>query len=101
MVTIRLKEGVELATARPEILEAIQACAQECADYARVLTVTSIMDGEHGPKSLHRFGLAFDARTHTWTRDTIEYLSEQFSIALGHDYDVVLEDDHIHVEYDP
>jgi hypothetical protein len=31
----------------------------------------------------------------------VESWAERMQFALGHDYDVVLEDTHIHVEFDP
>jgi hypothetical protein len=101
MTPIYLKEGVDLSTARPETLEAIQICAIICADYRQRLIVTSITDGNHSAKSLHRFGLAFDFRTRDWSADTKDYLIKTMQTSLGHSYDVVDEPDHGHVEFDP
>lgn len=102
MITVGFKDGVELKTARPEILEAIQVCAALALDYAdTTMVVTSITDGKHGKNSLHRFGLAFDIRTYYWGRQMQEFLTSKMQSELGNDYDVVLETDHLHVEYDP
>jgi hypothetical protein len=102
VITVGFKDGVELKTARPEVLEAIQVCAELSLDYTdTTMVVTSIADGHHGANSLHRFGLAFDVRTYYWGRQTQEEMAKRFQDALGNDFDVVLESDHIHVEYDP
>ena len=47
--------------------------------------------------SLHYQGKAFDLRT--W--HVIEEVAKQLRTYLGKDYDVIVEKDHIHVEYDP
>lgn len=69
--------------------------------------ITSISDGKHGYKSLHRFGYAFDLRTKN-IHDSISKnaVVEDFKNCLGPNYDVILEGfgedwEHIHVEYDP
>jgi hypothetical protein len=102
-VIISLKEGVVLSTARPECLDAIQACARVVYNLSghQALTVTSITDGEHGRKSLHRFGLAFDFRTREWAKEEADYLIGEMQAVLGDGYDVILESDHGHCEYDP
>lgn len=66
------------------------------------IVVTSILDGVHGEKILHYKGLAFDMRTFIYkSADEIEKLMSMFKYMLWPNYDVVLEKDHIHVEYDP
>jgi hypothetical protein len=63
------------------------------------MTITSAKDGKHMVGSLHYTGNAIDIRT----RDMI-FLSKvkrQITFDLGIDFDVVLENDHIHIEYDP
>ena len=101
MVIIALKDGVELWTARPEALEAIQKCAEVCYENGALFAITSITDGEHGRKSLHRYGLAFDVRSRDWDPDQKRLLLGEFQAVLGDGYDVVDEADHTHVEYDP
>jgi hypothetical protein len=64
--------------------------------------VTSGRDGQHMSGSLHYSGNAMDLRRHDLdakgvTGQAVNMLRSQ----LGGDYDVVLESDHIHVEYDP
>ncbi len=64
------------------------------------LVITAGTDGKHMDGSLHYKGLALDFRT--WNlngreKDVIDDLRKE----LGQDYDVVLEGDHIHCEFDP
>lgn len=84
-----------------------------------VIVVTSANDGRHGPGSLHGKGRAFDVRF-LGERDGavvpagpgwIDLAIRQRGVAtawvtrlraaLGPEYDVVLESDHVHLEYDP
>ncbi len=64
--------------------------------------VTSLADGKHKPTSFHYKDLAVDLRTrHVDSRATLEQIIQSISNVLGPDYDVVLEGDHLHVEFDP
>ena len=51
--------------------------------------------------SKHLSGNAFDIRTRNMTSDLIRPFADQLGEALGTDYDVVVESNHIHVEFDP
>jgi len=70
-------------------------------DFNRV-TVTSAVDGKHGKNSLHYQGLAQDYRT---TRLDSEFdwqkIADFIRAELTDEYDVVLESDHIHIEFQP
>ena len=68
--------------------------------YGSVLVITSINDGKHSSGSLHYSGNAFDFRT-WYIVDKEEEVMDDLREALRDSYDVVLEDDHIHVEYQP
>lgn len=70
-------------------------------------TVTSILDGTHMKGSKHYEGKAFDLRT--WEDSSgnqmppadKQSLASEIAKNLGRDWDVVVEGDHIHIEYDP
>jgi len=64
------------------------------------LTVTSLTDGVHRTDSLHYKGLAVDIRVRD-LHNSPNVLCADLASALGQDYDVIFEIDHIHVEYDP
>lgn len=56
----------------------------------------------HSVESLHPFGLALDLRTRYFEGyGEIEEVAEKLRKELGPEFDVVIEDDHIHVEFDP
>jgi len=55
------------------------------------------MDDAHKEDSLHYQGLAEDIRI--W--DVLEAFKKRLEEALGLEFEVILEKDHIHIEYDP
>ena len=76
------------------------------------MVVTSVSDQGHGEESLHYVGRAFDVRTKGTRKGAINAVLEdqqretelwagRIRSLLGKDWDVVVEVDHIHVEYDP
>lgn len=67
----------------------------------KVITITSLLDGRHSIKSKHYTGNAFDIRISKYTPFELKALVKALKIALGTNYDVILEKDHIHIEYDP
>ena len=69
-------------------------------DHRRV-AVTSCTDGKHSRASLHYTGNAVDLRIWNIPENRRKELVAKLSLALGAEYDVVLEKDHIHIEYQP
>jgi hypothetical protein len=69
-----------------------------------IVWITSAADSEHMEGSLHFRNHAYDIRIKNIIGD-VQYearlWAERMQIELGDDYDVLLEKDHIHVEYDP
>jgi len=67
--------------------------------------ITSMIDGKHMRGSLHYDGKAFDLRTFYFKGGSegkvVKTFARELSKALGKDYDVVVEKDHIHCEFDP
>lgn len=96
---IHLKEGVRLIGLTPPMTLAIVIVAGVYEREGHELVVTSVTDGEHMRGSLHYVGAAGDFRV---TEDMDgEDLRNRIAEALGADFDVVLEGDHIHVEWQP
>ena len=68
--------------------------------YGEDVLVTSKREGTHSPGSLHYIGCAIDTRYPKSCEDRQE-LAQRIRSALGKDFDVVVEGNHLHVEYDP
>ena len=97
---MRFKEGVQLRGVRGEVVAAFavaDALHREVAGRAAV--ITSVCDGKHRAGSLHYVGLAFDLRI--WHLPDVEKFAAELRARLTDEFDVVVEDDHIHVEYQP
>ena len=95
-----IKPGVKLhpstvwAVAIPIIFEVFR-------DHDESVVITSGTDGRHRADSLHYSGMAFDFRTRTVRLDDRMALTASLQGALGEEFDVILEYDHIHIEHDP
>jgi hypothetical protein len=65
------------------------------------LVITSGIDSVHMAGSLHYTGRAEDYRTRDIHPADLSRMVAEIRSALGSDYDVIIEPDHLHVEYDP
>ncbi len=97
----KLKPGVRLTGIRPEILFALMTAERAYNRAGHELVVTSCVDGKHGRASLHYSGAAVDLRTRDVPADLVQAIVAEIREALGADFDVVLEDTHLHIEYQP
>lgn len=96
-----IKAGVDLRGLTPQMAVAYTIA---CAVYQRQnydCVITSGSDGKHGPNSLHYSGKALDIRTNNLRSESVHPLYLKLKQALGLQFDVVLETDHIHLEFDP
>jgi hypothetical protein len=96
-----IKPGVDLRGLTPQMAIAYTIA---CAVYQRhcntVCTITSASDGKHGVNSLHYKGKALDLRTFNVPTAALPLLVQSLKDALGAQFDVVLEADHVHIEWD-
>jgi hypothetical protein len=110
-----LKPGVKVKGIRPELVLALyiaDVCWERLYGHTGYpMVVTSLVDGIHSHTSLHYVGAAADMRT-TWYSTQFpqkfgntdwQELADSIDIALGEtsEFDVVLEGDHIHLEWQP
>ena len=95
---IAIKPGVKVGGIKPEILLAINIAREAWPD--ATLTITSVVEGVHMNGSLHPKGYAVDLRLPA-EADHREKVVGDLRALLQTDYDVILEKDHIHIEYDP
>lgn len=96
---LQFKEGVQLTVTKQvnEILRGVEAIFRQ---FNVPCVVTAGTDGVHGEQSKHYSGEALDFRIRDLTpeqRDSLVQLCKK-SLIQGHD--VVLEQDHLHVEKD-
>lgn len=98
-----LKESVTRQGVQPPIWFAI-GVVEACLRNTRwPCVVTSLTDSHaHRPASLHNRGLAADIRTRHIPADYLpSFVDSVKSILDPLGFDVVLESDHLHMEYDP
>lgn len=91
---LKVKDGVSpfnlvIAAAAANVSEALNI----------ELFITSGTDGKHMVGSRHYIGQALDFRISNLTTAQVESLRKALSIRLGPHYDVILESDHLHVEF--
>ena len=65
------------------------------------VVVTSVVDGVHSQGSLHYVGYAADLRIWAIEDNELDEFARGLSEELGVEFDVVLETDHIHMEFQP
>lgn len=98
---ISLKDdSINPSNLSPQCLLAIIVVDQVLESYDADLVITSLNDAKHSQTSLHYRGDAFDVRV--WeVPHQVEDVAQDIRDALNKHWDVVVESDHIHVEYQP
>ena len=97
-----LKFGVDISRlARPirRKLELIDSIFYRNA--GREAVITSTYGDNHSPSSLHYQNKAIDLRSKGILPHVQQEILQQLEMHLGGDYDVILEANHYHIEYDP
>jgi hypothetical protein len=99
---VRLKDdGVSLAGMCPQILFALIVANEIYLKNSAELVITSSNDSRHTRTSLHYNGCAVDLRTRHVQEPTRISIADEIGAALNQDFDVILESDHIHIEWQP
>ena len=93
-----LKNGVDLRGLSPQMAIAYTIACKCYGQYDCV--ITSANDSKHGPNSLHYKGQALDLRTRHLNGQGLQSVYHKLKESLGEQFDVVLESDHIHLEWD-
>lgn len=96
-----IKHSVLISILEPQMLDGILISHSVYIDAGEEFFISSVTDSKHGKDSLHPKGRAIDVRTWNLKHKTPEQMAELLRAALGRDYDVVVEQTHIHIEYDP
>ena len=95
---MHIKKGVRLHGIMPEIVLALVIADKVYTDLGHDLVVTSVTDGKHMRASIHYIGGAVDLRL---PGDDGIAARNRIALRLGADYDVILEHNHIHIEWQP
>ena len=100
---MKFKPGTNPAGLRPELLIALMIADTVWSEKGKELVVTSLNDSKHSRGSLHFSGAAADLRTRYFSDEQKQSAASELKDRLGFnpDYDVVVESDHIHLEYQP
>ncbi len=99
---ISIKEGAKVNGLHAEILLAVSIADGVYSKYGVDCVITSCTGGTHGRGSLHYVGHAIDLRTRDFASQALKTsVADELRDRLGSQYDVILESDHIHVEYQP
>lgn len=100
---MRIKDdSVEVAGIRPELMFGLYVADEVYRSVGVDMVVTSITDGRHSLTSLHYAGQAADIRIRNLPPNTSPAtIAKEIKSRLNIDFDVVVEPDHIHLEYQP
>jgi hypothetical protein len=93
-----IKQGVDISRLKKPAREAMQAASDLLSALGDEIVVTSTYEGNHMAGSLHYANKALDFTGRYHFRKEYGSILEK---KIGPDYDVVIEDDHIHIEYHP
>lgn len=93
-----IKAGVDISRLNREIRRALRVVSDLFDYHGQEAVVTSTYEGNHGAGSLHYANDAFDVR---YPEPEIVGIVGRLRVALGKNFDIVKEPDHIHIEYDP
>lgn len=93
-----LKLGVSIARLNRPCRRALAPIDRIFQFFGFEAVITSTFEGSHSPSSLHYNNDAFDVRV---PGSRVGEVGERIRQKLGKDFDVVLEGNHYHIEYDP
>jgi len=93
-----IKAGVDISRLKRKIRKTLCIVDKIHQKHGIELVITSTYDGNHSACSYHYANDAYDIR---WRPHYGKDIYKEIKKALGDDFDVVLEKDHIHIEYDP
>lgn len=99
---IIFKDSVKLFGVQKEIISLIDQLHIYFRSVLNLsLIITSVTDGKHSIGSKHYTGYAIDLRIWHMSDSQIKIFTNFFQKNFDKNYDLVLEKDHIHIEYDP
>lgn len=99
---VGIKKGANVSTLNWQIIAAAGYIWGVFHHLGHNLVITSGTDSTHGPHSLHYSNNAIDIRTRDLPPELQSAIFVELKSALDNlGFDIVLEKDHIHLEFDP
>jgi hypothetical protein len=100
---VSVKAGVSIVGVSPEMAFGMVLISGVFQERGVPCVVTACTDGKHSVGSLHYVGAAVDIRLPSRFTMNIESdatMRRDLAVALGDEWDVILEVDHLHIEHD-
>ncbi len=97
---MNIKDGASVQGVQWQMFHAALVAEQVYKKFGAECVITAGTDGKHMEGSLHYKGCALDIRTWNVAGRELQ-VKVELQQKLGKDYDVVLEKDHVHIEWDP
>ena len=98
---MELKSGVKLVGLHPELHLGLVIANEVYASHGVNMVITSVLDGKHSKTSLHYAGYAADLRIKNLGNTDPYDVAKEIKRRLGVDFDVIVESNHIHLEFQP
>jgi hypothetical protein len=101
---LRVKPGVDIRGISPEISMGINVLNSVLMKYGAECMITACRDGNHMNESKHYIGDAVDIRLASrWvtTSNVDIVVLNETRANLGDQFDLILEENHFHLEFDP
>lgn len=96
-----IKHNVNVLGITPQMVLAYVIAQRLFNQHGYDCVITSATDGPHGRHSHHYKGHALDLRSRMIPESRRQAMAAALGAALGPQYQVILEADHIHIEFDP
>jgi hypothetical protein len=97
---MELKKGVSISLLKSCMIPAIINCNEWFKSVGHDFVITAGNDGKHITDSLHYSGAAIDVRTRELSEIQVQDLCDSLRNDLDNQFDIIIESDHIHIEYD-
>lgn len=94
-------QGARIRNLRGEVLFAVYVADEVFSVHGVEAIITSGTDGKHSRGSLHYSGGAVDLRSRDFQPGDAVKAVKELKSRLGPDFDIILERNHIHMEYQP
>ena len=96
---MKIKKGVIMTGLNPVMRKVMVVTEKLYKKHGKHSVITSALDGVHSPGSAHYFGYALDYRIWNVGKTVAKQIAHMLQTKLGSDYYVLLEHNHIHVQW--